>query len=99
MPYQKLPIGGAHCDMLSWAHHEFSFEEQGLIGPCSRLRPIGGAVRQVTRHGVGTANDIVALTGATPRAGADLDRRIRNIAPLLTPLCTGPSATGLQSAR
>ena len=28
MPYKKLPIGGAHSEILSWANHEFSIEEQ-----------------------------------------------------------------------
>jgi hypothetical protein len=26
MPYEKLPIGGAHSEILSWANHEFSLE-------------------------------------------------------------------------
>ena len=37
MPFQKLPIGGAHCDILSWANHEFSFEEQAMLRNVSRL--------------------------------------------------------------
>src|SRR5919106_2830916 len=37
MPYQKLPIGGAHCDVLSWANHEFSYEEQAMLRNVSRL--------------------------------------------------------------
>src|SRR5258705_9271781 len=37
MPYEKLPIGGAHRDILSWANHEFSFEEQAMLRNVSRL--------------------------------------------------------------
>ena len=37
MPYQKLPIGGAHSDILSWANHEFSYEEQAMLRNVSRL--------------------------------------------------------------
>ena len=37
MPYQKLPIGGAHTEILSWANHEFSFEEQSMLRNVSRL--------------------------------------------------------------
>ncbi|HLA10050.1 MAG TPA: RtcB family protein [Pyrinomonadaceae bacterium] len=34
MPYKKLPIGGAHSEILSWANHEFSIEdaEAGTYG-------------------------------------------------------------------
>jgi tRNA-splicing ligase RtcB len=37
MPYQKLPIGGAHTEILSWANHEFSQEEQAMLRNVSRL--------------------------------------------------------------
>ena len=37
MPFQKLPIGGAHSEILSWANHEFSFEEQAMLRNVSRL--------------------------------------------------------------
>ena len=37
MPYQKLPIGGAHAEILSWANHEFSYEEQSMLRNVSRL--------------------------------------------------------------
>ncbi|HSE32022.1 MAG TPA: RtcB family protein [Pyrinomonadaceae bacterium] len=37
MPYEKLPIGGAHSEVLSWANHEFSFEEQSMLRNVSRL--------------------------------------------------------------
>ena len=37
MPYEKLPIGGAHADILSWANHEFSYEEQSMLRNVSRL--------------------------------------------------------------
>lgn len=37
MPYEKLNIGGAHKDILSWANHEFSFEEQSMLRNVSRL--------------------------------------------------------------
>jgi len=37
MPYQKLPIGGAHAEILSWANHEFSHEEQTMLRNVSRL--------------------------------------------------------------
>src|SRR5262245_40886815 len=37
MPYEKLPIGGAHSDILSWANHEFSIEEQSMLRNVSRL--------------------------------------------------------------
>ena len=37
MPYEKLTIGGAHSDILSWANHEFSFEEQSMLRNVSRL--------------------------------------------------------------
>ncbi len=37
MPYKKLPIGGAHADVLSWANHEFSIDEQAMLRNVSRL--------------------------------------------------------------
>src|SRR5215468_11408812 len=37
MPYQKLPIGGAHAEILSWANHEFSHEERAMLRNVSRL--------------------------------------------------------------
>ena len=37
MPYEKLPIAGAHTDVLSWANHEFSIEEQAMLRNVSRL--------------------------------------------------------------
>src|SRR4029450_10829819 len=37
MPYEKLQIGGAHSEILSWANHEFSFEEQSMLRNVSRL--------------------------------------------------------------
>ena len=37
MPYHKLPIGGAHVDILSWANHAFSVEEQSMLRHVSRL--------------------------------------------------------------
>ena len=37
MPYQKLAIGGAAHDVLSWANHDFSIEEQSMLRNVSRL--------------------------------------------------------------
>src|SRR6185369_17239657 len=37
MPYEKLPITGAHSDVLSWANHEFTIEEQAMLRNVSRL--------------------------------------------------------------
>jgi tRNA-splicing ligase RtcB len=37
MSYEKLTIGGAHHDILSWANHEFSIEEQNMLRNVSRL--------------------------------------------------------------
>jgi tRNA-splicing ligase RtcB len=37
MPYEKLPLGGAQHDILSWANHEFSIEEQNMLRNVSRL--------------------------------------------------------------
>ena len=37
MPYEKLSIGGAHSEILSWANHEFSIEEQSMLRNVSRL--------------------------------------------------------------
>jgi tRNA-splicing ligase RtcB (3'-phosphate/5'-hydroxy nucleic acid ligase) len=37
MPYEKLPIGGAQSEILSWANHEFSLEEQSMLRNVSRL--------------------------------------------------------------
>ena len=37
MPYEKVTIGGAHSDILSWANHEFSIEEQSMLRNVSRL--------------------------------------------------------------
>jgi tRNA-splicing ligase RtcB len=37
MPYEKLPIGGAKNEILSWANHEFSIEEQSMLRNVSRL--------------------------------------------------------------
>ena len=37
MPYEKLTIGGSQHDILSWAHHEFSIEEQAMLRNVSRL--------------------------------------------------------------
>ena len=37
MPYEKLQIGGAQHDVLSWANHQFSIEEQSMLRNVSRL--------------------------------------------------------------
>src|ERR671910_138638 len=37
MPYNKLQIGGAQKEILSWANHEFSIEEQNMLRNVSRL--------------------------------------------------------------
>jgi tRNA-splicing ligase RtcB (3'-phosphate/5'-hydroxy nucleic acid ligase) len=37
MPYEKLPIGGAEHEILSWANHAFSIEEQAMLRNVSRL--------------------------------------------------------------
>ncbi|HXQ74172.1 MAG TPA: RtcB family protein [Pyrinomonadaceae bacterium] len=37
MPYEKLTIGGAQHDILSWANHEFSVDEQNMLRNVSRL--------------------------------------------------------------
>ena len=37
MPYEKLPIGDAQSEILSWANHEFSLEEQSMLRNVSRL--------------------------------------------------------------
>jgi tRNA-splicing ligase RtcB len=37
VPYEKLPIGGAEHEILSWANHQFSLEEQSMLRNVSRL--------------------------------------------------------------
>ena len=37
MPYEKLQLGGAQKEILSWANHEFSIEEQNMLRNVSRL--------------------------------------------------------------
>jgi tRNA-splicing ligase RtcB (3'-phosphate/5'-hydroxy nucleic acid ligase) len=37
VPYEKLQIGGAQKEILSWANHEFSIEEQAMLRNVSRL--------------------------------------------------------------
>src|SRR5262245_46413626 len=37
MPYEKLQLGGVQTDILSWANHEFSIEEQAMLRNVSRL--------------------------------------------------------------
>jgi tRNA-splicing ligase RtcB len=37
LPYEKLQLGGAQNDILSWANHEFSIEEQAMLRNVSRL--------------------------------------------------------------
>ncbi len=37
MPYEKVTIGGARQEILSWANHAFSFEEQSMLRNVSRL--------------------------------------------------------------
>ena len=37
VPYEKLNLGGAQKDILSWANHEFSIEEQSMLRNVSRL--------------------------------------------------------------
>ena len=37
MPYEKLIIGGAKQEILSWANHDFSIEEQSMLRNVSRL--------------------------------------------------------------
>ncbi len=37
MPNEMLQIGGAQHDILSWAGHEFSIEEQSMLRNVSRL--------------------------------------------------------------
>ncbi|MFN2512365.1 MAG: RtcB family protein [Pyrinomonadaceae bacterium] len=37
MPYERLPIAGAQQEILSWANHPFSAEEQSMLRNLSRL--------------------------------------------------------------
>lgn len=37
MPYEKLTVGGARQEILSWASHDFSIEEQAMLRNVSRL--------------------------------------------------------------
>jgi tRNA-splicing ligase RtcB len=37
MSFERLPIPGAQSDILSWANHEFSIEEQTMLRNVSRL--------------------------------------------------------------
>jgi tRNA-splicing ligase RtcB len=37
VPYEKLQIGGAEHEILSWANHQFSIEEQSMLRNVSRL--------------------------------------------------------------
>src|ERR1043165_8625414 len=37
MPYEKLQLAGAHSEVLSWANHKFSLEEQNMLRNVSRL--------------------------------------------------------------
>src|SRR3979411_1359343 len=37
MPYARLPIGGVDREILSWANHDFSIEEQSMLRNVSRL--------------------------------------------------------------
>src|SRR4051794_16409225 len=37
MPYEKLQLSGAQNEVLSWANHEFSLEEQSMLRNVSRL--------------------------------------------------------------
>jgi len=37
MPYERLQLGGAQHEILSWANHEFSIEEQSMLRNVSRL--------------------------------------------------------------
>ena len=37
MPYEKLQLAGAHSEVLSWANHEFSIEEQSMLRNVSCL--------------------------------------------------------------
>lgn len=37
MPYKKLTVGGANQEILSWANHDFSIEEQSMLRHVSRL--------------------------------------------------------------
>lgn len=37
MPYEKLTIGGARQEILSWANHGFSIDEQSMLRNVSRL--------------------------------------------------------------
>jgi tRNA-splicing ligase RtcB len=37
VPYEKLQIGGAQKEILSWANHAFSIEEQAMLRNVSRL--------------------------------------------------------------
>ncbi len=37
MTYEKLNIGGAQKEILSWANHDFSIEEQSMLRNVSRL--------------------------------------------------------------
>jgi tRNA-splicing ligase RtcB len=37
MPYEKLQLGGAQHEVLSWANHDFSIEEQNMLRNVSRL--------------------------------------------------------------
>jgi hypothetical protein len=37
MTYEKLAIGGAKQEILSWTNHAFSIEEQSMLRNVSRL--------------------------------------------------------------
>src|SRR5919107_5813406 len=37
MPYEERQLGGAQHEILSWANHEFSIEEQSMLRNVSRL--------------------------------------------------------------
>jgi tRNA-splicing ligase RtcB len=37
MSYEKISIAGAQNEILSWANHEFSLEEQSMLRNVSRL--------------------------------------------------------------
>ncbi len=37
MPYEKIPVGGAVGEILSWANHPFSSDEQAMLRNVSRL--------------------------------------------------------------
>src|SRR5262244_3932909 len=76
MPYEELPIPGGQQEILSWANHEFSIEEQAMLRNVSRLPCLFKHVALMpdAHLGIGSmVGSVIATKGAVIPATVGVD--------------------------